>query len=233
MTTDVAQKILIVEDEFIIALAVRRTLEGFGYKVAQASSGAGAVEMAAASQDISLILMDINLGEGMDGTEAARQILLQRNVPIIFHTSHSERAMVEKVRAISRYGYVVKNSSDFVLRSSIEMAFELFEAHRKWRNREESLLRAEGIAEFGSWDLDLKSGVFTVSDGATAIYGKDSDDLSHEAVQSVPCAEYRARLDAALKGLVEEGRPYALGFEIVRPSEGGHAFIYWRRNTGA
>ena len=83
--------------------------------------------------------MDIDLGAGIDGTEAARHILEQKNLPIVFLTSHSERARVEKVRDITRYGYVVKNSGDFVLQSSIEMAFDLFEANRKSRENEARL----------------------------------------------------------------------------------------------
>ena len=52
-------------------------------------------------------------------------------MPIVFLTSHAERETVERVRGITRYGYVVKDSGDFVLQSSIEMAFELFGAHRR------------------------------------------------------------------------------------------------------
>ena len=80
----------------------------------------------------------------MDGTEAARRILEIRDIPIVFLTSHAERDMVEKVRDITRYGYVIKNSGDFVLLSSIEMAFELFEAHR---NMKENAERFRGVFE--------------------------------------------------------------------------------------
>ena len=81
--------------------------------------------------------MDINLGTGIDGTETARQILSLRNVPIVFHTSHSEREMVDKVRGITRYGYVIKSSGDFVLQLSLEMAYEMFELNEKTKKSEE------------------------------------------------------------------------------------------------
>jgi PAS domain S-box-containing protein len=226
VSPDSPKNILIVEDEAIIAMSEKRSLEGFGYKVSVAHSGEKAVEIATASPGIDLILMDIDLGRGMDGTEAARRILQQRNLPIIFNTSHSERAMVDKVRGITRYGYVIKNSGNFVLRSSIEMAFELHEAHRKTMEREQTLLRAESIAEFGSWELDMASRSFTVSEGAKALYGVDADVLTLDYVQRIPCPEYRPLLDRALKGLVEEGLPYAVGFEIVRPRDGRHVSIY-------
>ncbi|MFW5769429.1 MAG: PAS domain S-box protein, partial [Spirochaetota bacterium] len=87
---------------------------------------------------IDLILMDIDLGrDKMDGTETAEKILKEQNIPIIFHTSHSEREMVEKVKGITRYGYVLKSAGEFVLLEAIQMAFELFAAHRQIAEKEE------------------------------------------------------------------------------------------------
>ncbi len=136
--------ILLVEDEAIIGIVVSKALQRFGYKVITATSGEKAVEITEGVEKIDLILMDINLGEGIDGTEAARQILAEKNIPIVFHTSHSEREMVEKVRNITRYGYVVKSSGDFVLQSSMEMAFDLYNSHEEARKeslRSQTILR--------------------------------------------------------------------------------------------
>jgi len=79
----------------------------------------------------------------MIGTDAAREILRTASIPIIFLTAHAEREMVEKVKGITRYGYVIKNSGDFVLRSSIEMAFELHDAHKKLEAKVAALERSE------------------------------------------------------------------------------------------
>ncbi len=128
--------ILLVEDDVIIAMSESVVLKRFGYSVVNAYKGEEAVLLAENSREINLVLMDIDLGPGMDGTEAARQILARRDLPIIFLTSHSERSMVDKVKNITRYGYVIKNSGDFVLESSIEMAFQLFDAHQKTRQSE-------------------------------------------------------------------------------------------------
>ncbi len=131
MNLQESKTILLVEDEAITALAESQAIKKFGYNVITVGSGKKAVEIAITDKTISLVLMDIKLGQGNDGTEIARQILAKRNIPIIFLTSHSEREIMEKVCGITRYGYVNKNSGDFVLQSSIEMAFELFEAHEK------------------------------------------------------------------------------------------------------
>ena len=81
--------------------------------------------------EIDLVLMDIDLGKGMDGTQAAKAILEHRDIPILFLSSHTESDVVEKTEKITSYGYVVKNSSITVLDASIKMAFKLFEANGK------------------------------------------------------------------------------------------------------
>ncbi len=148
MSIDNGKTILIVEDEAIISIITSRSLKKSGYKVITATSGEKAVALASNDESINLVLMDINLGVGIDGTEAARQILEVRNIPIVFHTSHSEREMVDKVRGITRYGYIVKSSGDFVLQSTVEMAYELFEA--KCSNEKIMKAMMESEAKFHS-----------------------------------------------------------------------------------
>ncbi|HSV98390.1 MAG TPA: response regulator [Spirochaetota bacterium] len=144
-SNDVKKTILLVEDEPIIALAQAETIRQFGYDVMVSFSGKEAVLAANGDASIDLVLMDIDLGGEIDGPEAAVRILKTRGLPIVFISSHAERDMVEKVRGITRYGYIIKNSGDFVLRSSIEMALELFGANEnilKIANRNRALLDA-------------------------------------------------------------------------------------------
>lgn len=124
------KKILIVEDERIIALYEQKLLEHHGYDIVTTHSGEDAVSAAMNTPDINLILMDIDLGEGIDGTEAAQQIIRYRDIPVLFLSSHTEPEIVEKTEKITSYGYVVKNSGETVLLTSISMAFKLFQAHR-------------------------------------------------------------------------------------------------------
>lgn len=123
--------ILLVEDEALIALSEAQILERYGYKVTTARNGEEAVDRFRADNAFDLVLMDIDLGTGIDGTEAARRMLAHREVPIVFLTSHAEREMVDRVKGITRYGYVLKNAGDFVLVEAISTAFDLFEAHQQ------------------------------------------------------------------------------------------------------
>jgi len=129
----VPKKILIVEDEAIIAMSEAQMLEKHGFEVSTVHNGDKAVEAAASDPKISLILMDIDLGKGMDGTEAAEIILETRDLPVVFLSSHTEPAIVKKTEGITSYGYIVKNSGETVLIASIRMAFRLWESEDKFR----------------------------------------------------------------------------------------------------
>lgn len=132
-------KILLVEDEAIIAMAQAQTLNRIGYDVSTAYSGEQAVETALEDCTIDLILMDIDLGHGIDGTEAAQRILQDHHVPIVFLSSHTEPEMVEKVRGITRYGYVLKSSGSFILQQAINTAMELDATYRENEAQRERL----------------------------------------------------------------------------------------------
>lgn len=118
--------ILLVEDEALIALAGRKSLERLGYAVQVAHSGEAAVEMVRTMTGLDLVLMDIDLGRGIDGTQAAELILQDHDLPIVFVSSHSEPEIIEKTERITSYGYIVKSSSLPVFDASIKMAFKLY-----------------------------------------------------------------------------------------------------------
>lgn len=135
MTESGKKTILLVEDEAIIAMSEKLALEKYGYSVKTVITGESAVTAVRTSPDIDLVLMDINLGDGIDGTQAAERILKDHDIPILFVSSHCEREIVEKTEKITSYGYVVKNSSITVFDASIKMAFKLFDANAKSREQ--------------------------------------------------------------------------------------------------
>ncbi|HQO66065.1 MAG TPA: response regulator, partial [Spirochaetales bacterium] len=71
MVSTGSRRILLVEDQAVIALNERRLLESLGYEVAMAYSGEQAIEAFKADGSIAMAVMDIDLGDGIDGTEAA------------------------------------------------------------------------------------------------------------------------------------------------------------------
>lgn len=126
--------LLLVEDDAVTALSQRLNLERGGYKVIVSATGEEAIDRVRNDPSIALVLMDIDLGEGIDGTETAGLILREKNLPVVFLSGHAEKEVVEKVRDVTRYGYVLKGSGRFVLLEAVQMALELFFAHEQ-RNR--------------------------------------------------------------------------------------------------
>jgi PAS domain S-box-containing protein len=135
---DPASKILLVEDEALIADDEARRLEDEGYVVSAVGTGERAVEFIRSHAGmVDLILMDINLGGGIDGTQAAREILKENDIPILFLSVYTDRETVERTEKVSSYGYVVKTSGIAVLSASIRMAINLHRALRELQTAEE------------------------------------------------------------------------------------------------
>ncbi|MFP4644581.1 MAG: sensor histidine kinase [Spirochaetales bacterium] len=157
-----SRRILLVDDEPIVALAEKQTLEGFGYAVETSRSGEDAVARIARGERIDLVLMDIDLGSGIDGTEAASQILELHELPVVFLSGHSEPEIVERTERVTSYGYILKGSPDTVLYASVRMAFRLFDARRSQRAANDDLRRSEekyrtlfNLAPVSLWEEDM------------------------------------------------------------------------------
>jgi PAS domain S-box-containing protein len=136
LNSPLCKTVLLVEDEALIAMNESQLLKRYGFNVITAYDGKGAIKEVE-NKAIDLILMDIDLGPTkMSGTEAAKVILQSHDIPIMFLTSHAEKEVVGQVKGITRYGYVLKHSNEFVLIEAIQMAFELHEANKKIKDRE-------------------------------------------------------------------------------------------------
>lgn len=139
MRVEGKKKILLVEDDFMIALSQKKSLEKCGYDIITVTTGEDAIETCKNTQGIHLILMDIDLGQGIDGTEAAERILKNHDIPIVFCSNHTEKEVVEKTEKITSYGYVVKDSGNIILDTSIKMALKLFESKQKYLEKQQEL----------------------------------------------------------------------------------------------
>ncbi len=124
-------RILVVEDEGIIAHDIQTTLEKLGYEVpGVAAAGEEAIQLAAEHRP-DLVLMDIILWGGMDGVEAAKHIRERLGIPVIFLTAHSDAGTFERAKATGPHGYLVKPLVERELRIGVEMALHKHAAERR------------------------------------------------------------------------------------------------------
>jgi len=130
-------KILIVEDEGIIAMDIRRQLEDFGYDVvATAFSGGQAITLAE-EHNPNLVLMDIVLKGDMDGISAAHAISESLHIPVIFLTAYSDPATLRRAQATGAYGYLIKPFRPDELHASIEVALYKHQLEQKLKDSEQ------------------------------------------------------------------------------------------------
>jgi PAS domain S-box-containing protein len=129
-------RVLIVEDEAIIAEDLRQTLEWLGYGIfGVVRSGDAAIEaMKDATPD--LVLMDIRIRGQMDGIDTARELQARASVPIIYLTSHSDETTLARAKTTAPHGYLLKPFSDRDLRTAIEVALAKHSVERRLAERE-------------------------------------------------------------------------------------------------
>ncbi len=137
-------KIMVVDDEAIIAMQLEELITAMGYEVVGiASSGEEAVRM---SEDLKpdLILMDIVMPGESDGIAAAKKIKEKLDVSIIFLTGYSESQLIERAKHVEPFGYIVKPFQEGQIRAAIEISLykkvmeeELRKAHDELETRVE------------------------------------------------------------------------------------------------
>lgn len=138
-------RLLVVEDEYVIAEELKEHLEKLGYEVcAMASSGEEALKQAETLKP-DLILMDIVLHGTMDGVDTANRIRMSLDVPVIYLTANTGQDLLNRARITEPFGYLLKPFRDQELHAGIEIALykakmekererllkELQEAHEK------------------------------------------------------------------------------------------------------
>ena len=166
------KRILLVEDETLIAMSVAEELRKEFFSVETRGSGESAVEMISESPDaVDLILMDINLGRGIDGTEAARRILAIRNIPVLFLSSHNENEIVTRTESITSYGYILKSSGITVLSASIRMAFRLNDALMEVKEKSDELEAA--LEELQETTAELEETNAQLTDSSNEVVRKE------------------------------------------------------------
>lgn len=118
----VAEKILIVEDERIVARDIAKRLTKLGYVVSgSVATGEEAVQKVAELQP-DLVLMDIQLRGAMDGVEAAEHIRANSDVSVIFLTAYADENTLQRVKATEPFGYVIKPFDEKDLHTAVEVA---------------------------------------------------------------------------------------------------------------
>jgi len=130
-------KILVVEDESIVALHIRNSLKHLGYDIFDVvSSGEQALKVTEHAKP-DLALMDIQLGGSMDGIETAEILFREHQIPVIFLTAFADGPTIDRAKASEPFGYLIKPFEDKDLRGALEMALYKIKIENRLRESEE------------------------------------------------------------------------------------------------
>ena len=133
MGNNLMVRLILVEDEFVIATDIQSRLRGTGYDIVGiVATGEDAIAQAGELRP-DLVLMEIVLKGEMDGIDAAQQITERFDIPIIFLTAHTDAATVKRATATASYGFLVKPFDELELRAAIEMAIHRHDTEAKAR----------------------------------------------------------------------------------------------------
>ena len=142
-------KIMVVEDEVVIAMSLQRRLTSMGYEVVGICHNAEeGIKMARKLQP-DLILMDIMMPGKLDGIAGAQIIKAEFNVPVIFLTAYTEDQLIDKAKQVEPHGYLVKPIQDRELKAVVEIAVYKQEMEQRLRASEQqyrSMIDAMGDA---------------------------------------------------------------------------------------
>ena len=148
-------KVMIVEDEVIVATQLQKRLETMGYTVpAIASSGREALrKITAVGPDV--ILMDIVLKGKMTGIAVAERIRAQFRIPVIFLTSYGDVETVSQAKQTTPFGYLLKPFDSDTLRANIEIALyrQTQEPAKRRRSRPQRCAVAEAAMKLGQANM--------------------------------------------------------------------------------
>ncbi len=170
-------KILIVEDESIVAMDLQHRLENFGYNVAgHAVTGNSAIKLAGDTKP-DVILMDIQLKGDLDGIQSAEIIKEEFDIPILFLTAFADRPTLERAKLTEAFGYILKPYHERELYTNIEMAMYRHKMEKALREKERWLHTTINSISDGVIAADNEGNIHLMNNSLKEITGLSEKDL--------------------------------------------------------
>ena len=178
-------RILIVEDEIILAEDLREQLEEMGYRVVGiADSHESAVRLAGETMP-DVLFMDIRLRGPGDGIDAARDIRRLYNLPVVFMTAHSDRDTVARAMRTEPFGYINKPWDARDLRTAVELALAKHAAESRLRESETLYRTTVESARDGIITVDSEGRIILINPAAERLTGWTREEVDGKPLSSV------------------------------------------------
>lgn len=170
------RRILVVEDERLVAKHIENMVRGLGYEVAGvAATGEDAVRIALETLP-DLVLMDIMLRGDMDGIAASEQIWDKAAIPVVYLTAYADESTLERAKVTDPFGYLLKPFEERELYTAIEMALYKHKSDRELKERERWLSTILASIGDGVISTDQEGRVTFMNSVAESLTGRRKDE---------------------------------------------------------
>jgi PAS domain S-box-containing protein len=207
-------RILVVEDEGIIALEIAQSLRDLGYTVAGTADDCNGAVALAQTERPDLVLMDIVLKGEDDGIEAARRIRGERDIPVVFLTAYSDSETLARAREVAPYGFLVKPFRADELRAALDVAFAKHRMETRLRASEARFRGAFADAPIGMALLDAGGRITLANEALCRLTNAAADVLEGRLITSLVSSTDRTRITALLES-ARAGTPSASQVELI------------------
>jgi PAS domain S-box-containing protein len=172
------KKIMIVEDEAVIALRLEQRLTEMGYDVTGISHTGEDCVKKARNLRPDLILMDVMISGDLDGIDAAKIMKEELDIPVIFMTAYTEDQIIERAKEVEPYGYIIKPIHERELKATIEIALYKKEMERRLQESEEKYRRLfETISDAVIiFDGETRK-IIDINDACLSMYGYSKNEF--------------------------------------------------------
>ena len=210
-------KVMIVEDEIIIAEDIQNMLTTKGYEVpAIVGSGEEAIEEAEQIKP-DLILMDIVLKGEIDGIEAAEEIHNRLDIPIVYLTSFAEDKMIERAKVTEPFGYLLKPFEERELHTAIEIALYKHKLETALRESEERFRTFFDSLPVGAVMIDQSDRVLAASAVFCRLLAYTEEELVGRDFSAITYPEDRDKSKGLYNHLINgEGDHYSVDRRLMR-----------------
>ena len=171
-------KILIVEDEAIVAKNIEKHLLNAGYKVVGLATKAEELIEKAETKKPDLVLMDIKLKGKMDGIDAANKIRESLRLPVIFLTSYTDDETFQRAKLTDPFGYLIKPFEIKDLKRTVEMALYKNKLNNELLENQKRYEIAVEAGKTGVWEFWINEKKYFSDKNLKALYGFNDDELS-------------------------------------------------------
>lgn len=198
-------KILVVEDESIVALDLTRNLKKIGFTpLIPVNSGKKALESVRKNEP-DLVILDIKIKGNMDGIQTAEEIKKVRSLPFIFFSAFNDQKTLKRVKQTEPYGFIPKNSNNIDLYTTVKIALQRFSIEKEIHSKDRILSTTLQSITDAVIGVNREGRIITWNKGAETIFGWKDHEVFGTNISIITPSYIPNEIPGIIEDLSKEG----------------------------